>query len=315
MPKEMHAIWWDDNLGPMVGRSYPEGASLTIEEALRIFMSHGINQEAKIGYTNLNRGLVVSLLATPNCIAVLLDDDEDPQTVERNLIRLVDNMDFHSMEWDNEIAQAFDRLNKLMIKTSREEILSRPDVRRLINDMIDGRVKKIVPIHILRATERYPDAAAYLAGNDEEIARTLKDLETAGILVAKTHGRRLVCTKCGGTEAMLGLSCPTCHSTDLYKVYRIHCPHCGESTHSIILDDMEEVACQHCKEAIPIDELKVLGIELLCNSCSTATPDPLLILECVSCGKRLSSIDILGGTGLSFELHPAGKKYGKPDSS
>ncbi|MHA1771913.1 MAG: hypothetical protein ACTSYL_03615 [Candidatus Thorarchaeota archaeon] len=308
MPKEMHAIWWDDNLGPMIGRSYPEGASLTIEEALRIFMGHGINQEAKIGYTNLSRGLVISLLSTPNCIAVLLDENEDPQLVERNLIRLVDQMDFNSSDWDLEIAQAFQRLNELSENSSRDQLLKREDVRRLVNDMIDGRIGQIEPVHILKAAERYPKVVEYLAGSDEEVARTLNDLVSVGILVPKSHGRKLVCTKCGGTEVYLTLSCPNCHSTDLYKVYMLHCPSCGKITHGVIMDDMEEISCQHCKTAIPVDKIKVLGIELLCNSCSTVTPDPLIVLSCVSCGKRFSALDLLAGTGLAFEINPAGLK-------
>ncbi len=307
MPKEMHAIWWDDSLGPMIGRSYPEGASISIEEALRIFMGHGINQEATIGYTNLPRGLVISYLNSPNCIAVLLDEGEDSQLVERNLIRLIENMDFNSTDWDNEIAKAFERLNELIERSSRENLLSRPDVRKLIGAMMDGRLEKIEPLHILKAAERYPKAAEYLSGTDEEITLTLHDLESVGMLVPKSHGRTIQCTKCGGTEMTLSLSCPNCHSTDLYKVYMMHCPSCGEITHGVIMDDMDEVSCQHCKTAIPVSEIKVLGIELLCNNCSTVTPDPLIVLNCVSCGKRFSPLDLLAGTGLAFELNPAGK--------
>ncbi|MHA1215965.1 MAG: hypothetical protein ACTSPX_01395 [Candidatus Thorarchaeota archaeon] len=308
MPREMHAIWWDDHLGPMVGRSCPEGASLSTEEALRIFMGHGINQEAKIGYTNLGRGLVVSILIPPNCIAILLNENEDPQVVERNLLRLVEEMNLNSSEWESELSRAFDRLNALLRESSKDEILARDDVRRLVNDMMDGRIESIEPVHVLRQTDRYPVAAQYLSGDDEEVARTLRDLESTGILVAKSHGRKLTCTRCSSTEVVVGLACPNCNSTDLYKIYRLHCPNCGQVTQSVIVDNMEEISCQHCKAAIPVQDLRVLGIEMLCNSCSTATPDPLITLTCASCGKCFSSLDILSGTGLAFELSPAGKK-------
>ena len=60
MPRAMFAIWWDDALGPFVGRVWPEDESLTGEEALTIFMGHGVNMEAQIGYTKIPHGLIVS---------------------------------------------------------------------------------------------------------------------------------------------------------------------------------------------------------------------------------------------------------------
>ncbi|MFW9800534.1 MAG: hypothetical protein ACFFD9_08860, partial [Candidatus Thorarchaeota archaeon] len=93
MPKAIFSVWWDNTLGPMVGRAFPEDDPLTSEEALSIFMGHGVNQEAPVGYTKLRRGLVISFLQTPNCIALLLEDEEDSTVVERNLRRLVREMD------------------------------------------------------------------------------------------------------------------------------------------------------------------------------------------------------------------------------
>ena len=66
MPKAIYSIWWDDRLGPMVGRAYPETAALTSEEALIIFMGHGVNQEAEVGYSKPQIGLVISYMKPPN---------------------------------------------------------------------------------------------------------------------------------------------------------------------------------------------------------------------------------------------------------
>ena len=53
VPKAIFSIWWDDRLGPMVGRMYPDVQLLTSEEAVTIFMGHGVNQETEIGYSKI----------------------------------------------------------------------------------------------------------------------------------------------------------------------------------------------------------------------------------------------------------------------
>ncbi len=308
MPREMHSIWWDDNLGPLIGRSWPEGASITSEEALRIFMGHGIHQESRIGYTNLCRGLVVSVLIKPNCLAVLLDDNDDPARVERNLLRLVHEMDLESTQWDTEIARAFERLQELMRQTDRAELLARKGVRRLIEAMEDGLVPLLSPNHVFKGVDKYPDAAGYLPGDDEEVNRTLQDLVAAGILVARSRGRRFVCTRCSSTEMILDLRCPSCGSFNLYVVYGVHCPHCGKTFKSVIVDETEEISCPGCRRPIPVDSIRVLDIEVLCNDCSTATPEPRVTLRCASCARELSALDLLSGTGLAYHLNPSWRK-------
>jgi hypothetical protein len=112
VPKAIHSIWWDDILGPSVGRSYPETDSLTGEEALIVFMGHGVNRESEVGYSKIPRGLVISYMKPPNCIAILLDEEDNTPTIERNLLRLVKYIDFNSDEWDTELQRAFELLNE-----------------------------------------------------------------------------------------------------------------------------------------------------------------------------------------------------------
>ena len=190
MPKAVFSIWWDDTLGPMVGRAYPEDEELKGEEALVIFMGHGVNQEAQLGYTKMKRGLVVSYLETPNCIAVLLDDDDAPLVVERNLVRLVNEINFNAEDWDNEIKHAYERLKELLQDTRGRELLSDPGIQRMVKDMVDGRLTEIKPKHVMRGIIKYPEAADYLGQDVEEVTRKLKDLDNEGIIVPKTFGRR-----------------------------------------------------------------------------------------------------------------------------
>lgn len=180
MPKAIYAIWWDQTLGPLLGRLYPENNPLTTEDAIVIFMGHGINQEAKVGYTKLAKGLMVSYLDTPNCIAVLLDDSDEPSVVERNLLRLVGRINFNSSTWDTEITRAFLLLQELIAETSGDELLSNPHVTRLVEDMESGRVPALIPKHILKATARYPQASEYLGADEEEVWRLLKDSNAQG---------------------------------------------------------------------------------------------------------------------------------------
>ncbi|TFG09408.1 hypothetical protein EU538_05150 [Candidatus Thorarchaeota archaeon] len=301
MPKAMFSIWWDDRLGPMVGRSYPpDEKELSSEDAVAIFMGHGVHQESRIGYCNLNRGLVISLMQPPNCIAVLLDNGDEPQLVERNLQRLSEEVNFNSTDWDTEISRAFARLNELLERSTGDELLQQKDIRTLLQDMMEGRLKALQPRNVLMGVDVYPEASKRLVGSDEEVARTLRDLENAGVIVAKTYGRKIQCRKCGSSEVRLLLSCPNCGSVDLYKVYQLFCPHCGKRTQTVIVDDMREVSCQHCKKSIDVASLNVLDVELLCNSCSTASADPKIVLDCAACGARLDKVDILGGTGLAY---------------
>jgi len=300
MPKAIFSIWWDATLGPFVGRSYPESDPLKSEEALVIFMGHGVHQEAKVGYTKLPRGLIISYLENPNCIAVLLDDDDDPTVVERNLLRLVTRINFNSSNWDDEITRAFLILQELIVETSGDELLTDPHVRRLLEDMNEGRTSALMPRHVMRAVAKYPKASEYLGPDDEEVARLLKDLERAGQLVPKTYGRRVECRQCGGSEFRLGLTCPSCGSEDIYKVYLVFCPKCGNQTQTVLVDDLVEVKCQRCKQPAKVSDLTVIDVELLCKGCGQATSDPKIIFFCSDCGKRINNTDLLGGTGLAY---------------
>ncbi len=300
MPKTIFSIWWDNTLGPMVGRAYPEEEELTGEEALVIFMGHGVNQEAQLGYTKMKRGLVVSYLETPNCIAVLLDDDDDPLVVERNLVRLVSEINFNAEDWDNEIRHAYERLKELLQETRGKELLSDSGIQRMVKDMVKGRLIAIKPKHVMRGIIRYPEAADYLGQDVEEVTRKLKDLDNEGVIVPKTFGRRIECTQCGSSEVNVNLLCPKCDSSDLHKVYTAYCPQCSEQFQTVIVDDLSEVLCQHCKTPIKVDELAVMDVEPLCNKCGTASSEPKISLSCNVCGKRLKGIDLLGGTGLAY---------------
>lgn len=300
MPKAMYAIWWDDKLGPMVGRSYPEDELLTSDEAVLIFMGHGVNQEAKIGYTKLQRGLIISYLRPPNCIAVLLDEDDNSVVVERNLVRLIPRIDLDSSTWDDEIKRAFEILKDLLQKTTGEELLASPKIRKLIDEIAEGRVESFLPWHVLKGEMRYPKGSEYLGDDDEEVGRILKDLEDAGVLVPRTYGRRIKCRQCGASEATIELQCPDCESPDLHNVYTVYCPLCSSQFHTIIEDDITEVICQNCKEPVKVADLETLDVEPLCKACGRASNDPKIALSCAVCGKHLEGPDLLGGTGLAY---------------
>ena len=300
MPEAMYAIWWDDALGPFIGRFWPEDVNLTGEEALTIFMGHGVNMEAQIGYTKIPHGLVVSYMEPPNCIAVLLNEDEDPAVIERNLLRIVPTIDFTSASWDTEIKKAFEALRDVIDETSGERLLKTPAISRLINDMYEGRLTAIQPQHVLVATDKYPEASNYLGPNREEVIRTLQDLEAEGILVPRTYGRRIECRQCGSSEVKVTLLCPNCASDKLYKVYTLFCPLCSDQFQSVIVDEITEVTCQKCKKPVKVSELAVMDVEPLCNECGTASSDPRIVLTCAVCNKQLKGADLLAGTGLAY---------------
>jgi ribosomal protein S27E len=309
MPKAIYSIWWDVALGPLLGRSYPENDPLTSEDAIVIFMGHGVSQEAKVGYTKLSKGLVVSYLESPNCIAVLLDENDEPSVIERNLLRLVSRINFNSSTWDTEITRAFLLLQELIAETSGKELLSNTHVMRLVQDMESGRLSALVPKHILKATVRYPKASEYLGTDEDEVWRLLKDLERAGRLIPKTYGRRVECRQCGGAEVTFDLACPSCGSEDIYKVYLVLCPKCGNRTQTVIVDDLAEIRCQQCKQPAKVSELTIIDVELLCKGCGQTTKDPRIVLSCANCGKRMTNTDLLGATGLAY--YPAGTKRAK----
>ena len=300
MPKAMFAIWWDDKLGPFIGRTYPEGETLSGEEALIIFMGHGVKQEAKVGYTKLPIGLLVSYMEPPNCIAVLLEEDDDPAVGERNLLRLIPHIDFSSDTWDHEIKKAYDGLIELIQETSGESLLSAPKVHRLVDDMDAGRVKIIKPRHVLSSVDKYPEAAEYLGQNPEEVVRILEDLEREGIIFPKSYGRRIECRQCGSSEVAVTLLCPKCDSDDLYKIYTVFCPLCSEQFQTVLVDELREVRCQKCHDPVKVADLSVVNVEPLCNSCGTASNIPKIVLTCAVCDNQLQAADLLSGTGLAY---------------
>ncbi|MBD3407175.1 MAG: hypothetical protein GF411_13735 [Candidatus Lokiarchaeota archaeon] len=304
MPKSMHVIWWDNKLGPSVGRSYPEEIVLTTEEAVVIFMGHGANMESEIGYTKLKRGLVVSYLDSPICIAVVIKDDEDTAIIERNLMRLVPHLNFNTEDWETEIRRAYNTLNELIQETTGDELLTNPNVKTLITDLIEGRIEKIRPKSILKSIIRYPEASNYLGNDEEEVARMLEDLEKEGVLQRKTYGRVISCRQCGGHEVEFKLLCPKCESEKLHNVYNIYCPECSKQTHVVIVDELSEVICTACRDPVKVSELSVIDVESLCNECGAASADPKIVFFCALCEKRLKITDLLGGTGLAYEPTP-----------
>jgi hypothetical protein len=300
MPEAIYSIWWDDTLGPMVGRSFPEDDPITGEEALSIFMGHGVNQEAKMGYTKLKRGLIISYMQAPNCIAVLLSPDDDSGVVERNLQRLVKDMDLNADDWDVELTNAFSKLMLLIKEYSGPDLLDNPGVSKMVQDMHSGRVGHLAPRHILQGTVKYPNATDYLGDDEEEARMILTDLVDAGILVPKTYGRRVQCGQCGGEDVQITLLCPNCNSQKLHKVYTVHCPWCREQTPTVIEDQLTEVKCVQCKADMEVSDLNVLHVEPLCQECGTASNEPRIAFACSTCGKHLDAVDLLGGTGLAY---------------
>ncbi|MFW9964617.1 MAG: hypothetical protein ACFFCX_13695 [Candidatus Sifarchaeia archaeon] len=300
MPKAIHSIWWDDNLGPSVGRSYPETDHLTSEDALIIFMGHGVNREAEVGYSKLPRGLAISYMKPPNCIAVLLNEGENTTTIERNLLRLVKYIDFNSDKWDTELQRAFELLHELIDETSGAELLTNPEVKKLVDDMSNNRVHAITPKHVLRLSVRYPKAREYFGNDDDEVVRMLKDLEDEDILESRTYGRRVECRQCGESDLTMELLCSNCDSNDMNKVYTLFCPKCSNQFHAVLVDDIAEITCLSCKQPVKVGELAILDVEPLCNNCGTASNDPKIVFRCASCGKQLKGPDLLAGTGLAY---------------
>lgn len=302
VPKAMFSIWWDDKLGPMVGRSFPEAIVLSSEEAVTVFMGHGVNQESEVGYSKLQQGLVISFMQSPACIAVLIDENEDPAVVERNLRRLVPHINFDSEKWDKELKRAFQTLDDLINETSGDELLSNPGIKKMIHDLVTERVDAIVPIHVLKATVRYPNARDYLGSDDEENSRLLTDLEDAGVLQSRTYGRRVECRQCGDSDLLIELQCPSCNSAEIHNVFTVFCPKCSSQFHAVIVDHLTEVTCQNCKSPVKVNDLAVIDVEPLCNKCGTASNDPKIVFRCATCGKQLKGADLLAGTGLSYHF-------------
>lgn len=302
MPKAIFSIWWDDNLGPMVGRSYPQSIALTSEEAVTVFMGHGVNQEAEIGYAKLQQGLVISFMHSPACIAVLVEEGEDAAVVERNLRRLVPHIDFDSEQWDKELQRAYGTLNDLIKETSGDELLANPGIKKMIHDLVTERIDAINPIHVLQATVRYPNAREYLGNDDEENSRLLRDLEDAGVLEARTYGRKVECRQCGDSDLRIELQCPSCNSAEIHNVFTVFCPKCSSQFHAVIVDDLSEVTCLSCKTPVQVSELAVIDVEPLCNKCGTASNNPRIVFKCATCGKQLSGADLLAGTGLAYRF-------------
>ncbi len=296
----MYAIWWDDNLGPFVGRTWPEGENISGEEARTILMGHGMNKEAQVGYTKIPQGLVVSYMEEPNCIAVLLHENDDPTIIERNLLRIVPTIDFSSNSWDTEIKKAFIALEDVIQETTGEKLLLSPGIKKMIRDMYEGRLKVIRPKHVLSTIDKYPDAKDYIGADREEVIRTLHDLEDAGVIKSKTYGRRIECRQCGSSEVTISIQCPSCNSEELSKVYTVFCPLCNDQFQTVLIDDITEIKCLKCQQPVRVSDLSVVDVEPLCNSCGTATDNPKIVLTCAVCDKQLKSADLLAGTGLAF---------------
>ena len=83
-------------------------------------------------------------------------------------------------------------------------------------------------------------------------------------------------------------------------MYTVFCPKCSNQFHAVIVDDLTEVTCMHCKQPVKVSELSVIDVEPLCNKCGTASSDPKIVFKCATCGKQLKGADLLAGTGLAY---------------
>jgi len=158
---------------------------------------------------------------------------------------------------------------------------------RLLDRLLDGRVRRITPEYDLSAEDgiSYPAVNAILETGSQKTIRILNSLHEQGILEREFYDKNYRCPKCGSFQIKLSPSCPNCRGFNLSRNNALEHLTCGHVDFEEEFRKGNRFACPKCRKElrqIGVDYLRV-GILHQCRDCKETFHEPLNYLRCIKC--------------------------------
>jgi transcription elongation factor Elf1 len=163
-----------------------------------------------------------------------------------------------------------------------------PQIFRLLERFLDGRITKIVPEYDLESEEgySYPEIDAILETSSKETIKILDDLYREGILKRKFYDKLFSCQECGSYKVKPSPQCPMCKSFNISKGQAIEHLDCGHVDLEENFRTDEGRVCPKCGKKvrqIGVDYSRV-GALYRCEDCGEKFSEPMNMLRCMRCG-------------------------------
>jgi len=184
-----------------------------------------------------------------------------------------------------------------------------PQVFRLLERLLDGRITKIVPEYDLESEEgyRYPEIDAILETSSKETIKILEDLYKEGILKRKFYDKIFACKECGSFKVKINPQCPMCGSSDISKSRAIEHLECGYVGQEENFRTEKGYVCPKCGK-----ELKQIGVDYSrvgtlykCHDCKEMFSEPTSMLRCMKCGSIFPQEEAVEKTIYSYTFNEA----------
>jgi len=163
-----------------------------------------------------------------------------------------------------------------------------PQIFRLLERLLDGRITKIVPEYDIESEEgySYPEIDAILETPSRETIKILDELYKEGILKREFYDKIFSCKECGSYKIKVSPQCPMCKSSNISKGRAIEHFECGYVGTEEKFKTEKGFVCPKCHK-----ELKQIGVDYSrvgtlyeCQNCKERFSEPADMLRCMKCG-------------------------------
>ncbi len=160
-------------------------------------------------------------------------------------------------------------------------------IRRLLVDMLEGRVREIGPRYEVSAEEKvsYPGLEGYIETSSVEFMEVLELLADEEILLREFSDKHIICPEDGSYMEYL-TRCPVCNSMDIIREEMIEHLECGHVRPvEDFVTDAGDYVCPKCNRnlrAIGVDYSR-MGDVYRCSECQEVFDTPEEIFRCVTC--------------------------------
>jgi len=184
-----------------------------------------------------------------------------------------------------------------------------PQVFRLLERLLDGRITKIVPEYDLESEEgySYPEIDAILETSSKETIKILDELYKEGILKRKFYDKIFSCKECGSYKVKINPQCPVCKCSNISKGRAIEHLECGYVGLEENFKTEKGLVCPKCGK-----ELKQIGVDYSrvgtlyeCQECKEKFSEPTSMLRCMKCGAIFPQEEVIEKSIYSYTLNEA----------
>ena len=196
---------------------------------------------------------------------------------------------------------------------SRYDVVNDPELtieESFFIELLKKRDKQTIHVKYTQNGHKIGNLESFTNYYDEnEILRLLDSLVVKKVITRQEKGIILLCPKCGSHANMPVLMCPRCGSTRISRKEDINHPDCEYwGTREEFIDGIL-LRCPRCHETL--DETNIEGNPSYysisdpyfeCQSCGSAVSKNNLIMICIKCNKKYTTIEAIYLNSVSYIL-------------